>query len=249
MKLIKKIFLTFILGGCLASPMALAQVDLEGVKKEINDNWSKNIPTLPAVTEVKTTPISGLYEVVVDGEVFYTDRSGNYLILGELMDLKGQRNLTRDRQESLIAAIDFDQLPFDNAIVVKRGNGERKLVIFEDPNCSFCHKFERSLTTVDNVTLYIFLYPMLSDDSRVVATNIWCAQNPAKAWEDWMVREMKPAAAVCDSANAVLASNIQVARSYGIKGTPTLVFSDGSRIPGAVEPEMVETKFEELAKQ
>ncbi|MGL4668551.1 MAG: DsbC family protein [Saezia sp.] len=251
MKSIKKLILifTWVLGVCLASPMAQAQVDLEGVKNTINENWSKNIPTFPTVTEVRTTPISGLYEVVIGGEVVYTDRQGNYLLMGELMDLKGQRNLTQERLKSLVAVIDFDKLPFENAIVIKRGNGERKLVVFEDPNCSFCHKFERELMAVDNVTIYIFLYPILSNDSRTVATSIWCAQNPAKAWEDWMVRETKPTPTTCDQADAVLNANINVGRGYGINGTPTLVFTDGSRIPGAVGPEDVEAQFKEIAEQ
>ena len=249
MKLIKKIVLTAALVFGCVSPVAWAQMDLEGIRKTINENWTKNIPSFPEVTEVRTTPINGLYEVVVGGEVFYTDRQGDYLVLGELMDLKGQRNLTRERTDSLIAAIEFDKLPFENAIMVKRGNGARKLVIFEDPNCGFCHKFERELMAVDNVTLYIFLYPILSADSRVIATNIWCASNPEKVWEDWMVREIKPAVAACEGAQAVLDGNVAVAQSYVIKGTPTLVFTDGSRIPGAVEAQMVEARFKEIEEQ
>ena len=231
------------------SSVAWAQVDLEGVKKTINGNWAKSLPTFPEVTEVRATSINGLYEVIVGGEVFYTDRQGDYLILGELMDLKGQRNLTKERLDSLIAAIEFDKLSFENAIMIERGSGVRKLAVFEDPNCGFCHKFQRELMAVEDMTLYIFLYPMLSADSRTVATNIWCSENPQKTWEDWMVREIKPATAACEQARAVLDDNIKVAQSYGIKGTPTLVFTDGSRIPGAVAAQMVEAKFKEIEEQ
>lgn len=248
MKAIKKIFLAclVVVGGSLVSPMVLAQIDVEKVKNSINENWQKNMPTFPEVSEVRTTPISGLYEVTVGGDVVYTDSQGDYLMMGELMDLKGQRNLTQERMKELIAVIDFDALPFENAIVIKRGNGERKLVVFEDPNCGFCHKFEQDLIAVDDVTVYVFLYPILSGDSKVVAENIWCAEDPVKAWEDWMVRKVKPVAATCPQANKVLDANTALGREYRITGTPTLIFTDGSRIPGAVGPDIVEQKFEEL---
>ena len=119
-----------------------------------------------------------------------------------------------------------------------RGNGQRKVAVFEDPNCGYCKRFERDLQKVDNVTVYMFLYPILSPDSVEKSKNIWCAKDKAKAWTDWMVRDQSPAAASCDS--TVLARNTEFGKKYKITGTPTLIFADGSRVPGAINTQQIE---------
>jgi thiol:disulfide interchange protein DsbC len=126
-----------------------------------------------------------------------------------------------------------------------RGNGKRKLAVFEDPNCGYCKRFERDLQKVDNVTVYMFLYPILSADSTAKSRNIWCAKDKATAWMDWMVRDQVPATATCDT--SALNRNIEFGKKHKITGTPTLVFADGSRVPGAINAQQVE-KFLAEAK-
>ena len=231
----------------LLMPQAFAQAELEAVKQTVNEEWSQSMPAFPEVSEVRETPIQGLYEVRIGSEIAYTDAQGQFLVIGEIMDLKTHRNLTQERLESLIEKIKFDELNLENAITIKRGNGERKLVVFEDPTCGFCHKFERELAVLDNITIYVYLYPILSGDSRALSASIWCSDDRQKAWEDWMRREVKPTAGSCDGANKVLDENLQMGRRYQISGTPALVFTDGSRIPGAVGPDVVEARFKEIA--
>lgn len=108
--------------------------------------------------------MKGLYEVRIGNDVFYSNATGDYLIQGELIDTKAQRNLTEDRINQL-TAIDFKQLPLEDSIKIVRGNGERQIAVFEDPNCGYCKRFERDLQNVDNVTIHMFLYPILSRDS------------------------------------------------------------------------------------
>jgi thiol:disulfide interchange protein DsbC len=141
-----------------------------------------------------------LYEVRVDGtEIFYTDAKADFLIEGSLIDTRTKRNLTEERVEKL-TAIKFDSLPLKDAFTVVRGNGERKMAVFEDPNCGYCKRFERDLQKVDNVTIYMFLYPILGADSVEKSKAIWCAKEPGKSWLDWMVRDQSPASASCDTA-------------------------------------------------
>lgn len=241
----KRMMAAVVAMGCtLFATSCWAQVDLNALRDNLNTKWRQSMPNLPEVTQVHTTPITGLYEVVAGGEVIYTDLSGDYVLLGELLDIKSQRSLTQDRAATLIAQIDFDQLPLDQAIVIQRGDGSRKLAIFEDPNCGYCHKFERELVNVDNVTVYVFLYPILSQSSHALSRDIWCAENPAEAWQNWMIREVKPEEAQCDV--SAIDRNVLLGQGYSIKGTPTLVFEDGSRIPGAVPMETVEIRFAEI---
>lgn len=197
----------------------------------IRKTLAERIPQLEKIDEVRNTPMSGLYEVRVGTDLFYTDAKGNFLIQGELIDTKARRNLTEDRITKL-SAVDFSALPLKDAFVTVRGNGKRKLVVFADPNCGYCKRFERDLQKVDNVTIHTFLYPILSPDSVEKSRNIWCAKDRSNSWDDWMLRDKTPPTSTCDT--AALQRNLAFGKKHKITGTPTLIFADGSRVPGAI---------------
>jgi thiol:disulfide interchange protein DsbC len=203
------------------------------VESALRKNLPERLPNLPRIEQISRTPMTGIYEVRIGNELFYTDADGSYIINGEMMDTKARRNLTEERMEKLLA-IDFGQLPVKDAFVIVRGNGKRKLAVFEDPNCGYCKRFERDLQKVDNVTVYMFLYPILGPDSTEKSRAVWCAKDKGKAWLDWMVRSepLTKADASCDV--SALARNIEFGRKHKITGTPTLIFADGSRVPGAI---------------
>ena len=204
----------------------------------IRQALTERLPNLPKIDEISKTPMEGLYEVRVNKtEIFYTDSAGNYLIQGELIDTKGRTNLTEARIEKL-TALPFDSLPLKDAFTIVRGTGERKMAIFEDPNCGFCKRFERELEKLDNVTMHIFLYPILGPDSMVKSANIWCAQDKGKTFLDWMTQNVTPPEASCDT--AALQRNVSFGQQNRITGTPTTFFADGTRVAGAVPLERIE---------
>ena len=210
----------------------------------IRKTLAERIPQMEKIDEVQPTAMSGLYEVRIGTDIFYTDAKGNYLIQGELIDTRARRNLTEDRINKL-SAVDFAALPFKDAFTIVRGDGKRKVAVFEDPNCGYCKRFERDMQNVDNVTVYLFLYPILSPDSAEKSRNIWCAKDRTTAWEDYMVRDKTPAAATCDT--SALQRNLAFGKKYKITGTPTLIFADGSRVPGAIPAKDVEKRLGESA--
>ena len=200
----------------------------------IRKNLPARLPQFKQIDEVRKSEIPGLYEVRVDGvEIYYTDAKADFLIEGSLIDTRNKRNLTEERVEKL-TAIKFESLPIKDAFTVVRGNGERKMAVFEDPNCGYCKRFERDLQKVDNVTIYMFLYPILGADSVEKSKAIWCAKDRGTAWLDWMLRE-QPASSASGGCDATaLSRNVELGRKYKINGTPTLLFTNGSRVPGAV---------------
>lgn len=210
----------------------------------IRKNLGERIPQLPKIDEISKTPVNGLFEIRVGTDVYYSDAQGNYLIQGNLIETKNMRNLTQERVNKL-TAIAFDTLPFKDAFTIVQGNGKRQLAAFEDPNCGYCKRFERDLQKIDNVTLHLFLYPILGADSVEKSKAIWCAKDQGKAWQDWMLRSVTPPAASCDS--AALARNVELGRKFKINGTPTLVFADGSRVPGAISADEVEKRLAKSA--
>jgi thiol:disulfide interchange protein DsbC len=206
----------------------------------IRKNMAERLPQLKTIDEVSKTGIPGMYELRVNGsEIYYTDAQANYLIEGNLIDTRAKRNLTEERVTKL-TAVKFDDLPFKDAFTIVRGNGKRRVAVFEDPNCGYCKRFERDLQKIDNVTVYMFLYPILGADSNDKSKAIWCAKDQAKAWQDWMVRDLQISAAAADCDTAAITRNVALGRNHKITGTPTLIFIDGSRVPGAMDAKQVE---------
>ena len=225
------------LGFLLTS--ASAQTDVEAnIKKLIEPKLGTNVK----VDSVKKTPYAGWYEVLSGDEIFYTDEKVQYLFVGNVMDLNSRRNLTKARMESL-HSLNFKDLPFDLAFKQVKGNGKRVIAVFEDPNCGFCKRLRKGLENVDNITIYTFMYDILSDDSAVKSRNVWCTTDPAKTWNDWMVKGI-PAPEAPDSCMSNPHEKImELGAKLHISGTPAIFFEDGSRIPGFIDAAAMEEKL------
>ena len=236
------LMMTGLLAGAADNAPTVANAQRQvpaAIDAQLRKNLEQRLPSIGKVDEVARTPIQGVYEVRVGTDIFYSDAEGNYLINGQIIDTRARKNLTEERQDKLLA-IDFDALPVKDAFTVVRGNGKRKLAVFQDPNCGYCKRFERDLQKVDNVTIYMFLYPILGPDSTEKSKGHWCAKDKAKTWTDWMVKnEPAPKAdAACDV--GAIARNVEFGKKHKITGTPTLIFVDGSRVPGAIAAADVE---------
>jgi thiol:disulfide interchange protein DsbC len=237
--LLRNVFLQLLLPAALAGACLHASAQDAALRK----NLLERVPQLKTIDDIQKTDIPGIFEVRVNGtDIFYADAKANYIIHGSLIDTRNRRNLTEERIEKL-TAIQFDTLPIKDALTIVRGKGQRKLAVFQDPNCGYCKRFERDLQKIDNVTIYLFLYPVLGEDSKEKSKAIWCARDKTTAWLDWMVRDQPApaAAAMCDS--SPIDRNIEFGRKYKIQGTPTLVFSNGTRVPGAIDAKQVEKQL------
>lgn len=194
---------------------------------EIKSTLMKKVPQLGQIKQVNKSAVPGFYEVITQDHLFYSDEKANFLIDGAIYDLKSMRNITEERSRKLFA-IDFSKLPLENAIKEVIGKGERKLAVFTDPNCGYCKKLEGELLHMDNVTVYHFLFPLFPG-SEEKSRNVWCSKDRLQAWNDMMHDGKIPAAANCDTP---LEKNLALGRALKINGTPALIFSDGTIIPG-----------------
>ncbi len=188
------------------------------------------------VDSVTKTPYAGLYEVVIGDEIIYTDDKVTYIFTGNVIDAGTRRNLTEERQQQLLA-VNFSDLPLDQAIKTVRGNGRRVMVIFADPRCGFCKQFEQNLYKLTDVTIYTLLYPVIAPDSAEISRNIWCSKNPSQAWLDAMLKGQLPAASTCATP---LEKNLALGKRLRVTGTPTTFLPNGQRIVGARFPELVQ---------
>lgn len=213
----------------------IAPERLAGIQKA----FEQRFPGIQAEA-VRPTPFDGLYEVQVGLDLVYTDEQAQFVLQGSLIDARARRDLTAERLE-VLQQVAFDSLPLKDAIKQVKGSGAREVAVFEDPNCGYCKQLHKTLEGIDDITVYTFLYPILSPDSRTRSRNIWCAEDPAGVWREWMVHGKQPAVAECDTP---LQSNLALGRKLNVQGTPALFFADGSRINGAMPLEVLQQKFD-----
>ena len=224
---------------------ALAALSLGALAQEaaIRKNLAERLPNLPAIEEVSKTPFPGVWEVRLAGNrLLYSDNSGNYIFQGALIDTRNRVNLTEARVEQL-TAIDYKDLPFKDSFKLVKGKGTRQMAVFEDPNCSYCKRLHRELAKIDDVTVHVFLIPVLGEDSVDKTQRIWCAKDKAKTYTGWMLNNQPPEAGSCDT--TAIERNVRLASEHGINGTPTMFFTNDKRVPGFITADRIEAMLKE----
>ena len=219
--------------------IATASADEAEIKKAMEAKLGAKIES------VTKSGYLGLYEIYADGNIIYTDEKMTAFLAGaQLIDGKTMKNVTEERMHKL-TAITFSELPFERAIKQVRGDGKRVLATFEDPNCGYCKRLAKDLQKLDNVTIYTFLLPILSEDSLKKSKQIWCSADRAKSWNEWMVDGKAPNGKDdCDT--SAITKNQEFGRRLNINGTPTVFFADGQRVPGAIPVAKIEQKLSQI---
>ena len=209
----------FSLLSCI-SAISLANVET------LKINLSRYYPNIQ-VSNIKATEMLGLYSASLDNQIIYLDENAQYMLVGSMVRLKDQKNLTKDlmlQQNS----VDWKQLPFKDAIKTVKGTGKRQLFIFSDPNCPYCKRLEVELDKLNDVTIYTLIYPLKSQ-SITVSKQVWCDPNQAYAWKNLLQKNVQPKEKTC--ANPI-ERNLELGKKLGIEGTPTLIFGNGLKIVG-----------------
>jgi thiol:disulfide interchange protein DsbC len=212
---------------------------------EIKKNIEERFPGAK-VNSISKSPLPGIYEVVVDGsQVIYADENANHVMVGDLLETRTKRNLTREKADKL-AEVKFDSLPLDQALKFVKGDGSRKLAVFSDPDCPYCRRLEGELGKLNNVTIYNFIYPLpMHADAARKGRAVWCSANPNQAWVDMMLNGKEPQGSG-DCPNPVQA-NTDLGIKLNIQGTPAMFLSNGRRVPGLVPADKIEAMLAEAA--
>ncbi len=235
----------------LLTALLLIALPAHAGEAEIRQALKARFPSI-RVDGVQPAPLPGFYEVRFQSrsgpQILYSDAQGNFLFVdGHLIDAKNGRNLTEERLQKL-TAIEFGALPLDMAVKVQRGNGKRVLAMFSDPYCPYCRRLEQTLLQIDDITIYVFMYPVirpnLADHSRAV----WCAPDRAKAWLDLAASDTPKVPSNGPNCANPVDKVLELGRSLRITGTPTLFFANGERASGGMEVGQLRAKLDELAR-
>ena len=201
--------------------------DAKADEARIRAALKKNNPQIEKIDKVVKSDILGLYEVAIQGRLLYTDKDGRYIINGNIFEMKTMRNLTEERARELFK-VEYSKLPFELAMKRVKGNGQRQMAYFTDPNCGYCQKLETELKQLDNITLHVFLLANFPGSAEKIK-GVLCSKNPVKAWDDLMLNQVVPATGTCDTPMDKVA---QLSNTLNVNGTPAMIFSNGVLEPG-----------------
>ena len=199
---------------------------------------------------IQPAPIPGLFEVRVrtasGPQILYTDATGTHLIDGSIYHIASGKDLTEERLRRL-TAIKFESLPLDQAVKIQRGNGRRVLAMFSDPYCPYCQQFEQTLLKIDDITVYVFMYPVIRPQNADHSKAVWCSPDRAKAWLDLAIQHKRPAASAdCDNP---VDKNLELGRSLRVNSTPTLILANGEKVAGGMNLADLTATLDEVAKK
>ena len=223
--------------------MGSANADETALEDQIRDRFPS-----ASIDSISETEIMGLYEIVISGAIYYVDADFTYLFDGNLIELNSMRNVTSERASEIEkaelqkVAIPFHELPLEMAIKRVYGSGEREFAYFADPNCGYCRKFDKeTLGNISDATLYLFLYPVITEQSIPISKSIWCSADASAAWDDFIFDGVVPTAqGDCDNP---IDQILTFGKKMSVRATPTLFFSDGSRASGALSLEQLEARL------
>lgn len=234
------------LAACLLAALPAARADEARIRQSIEAKLGG-----AKVEGVLPTPVGGIFEVRFqsrDGpQIIYTDAQGAYIFTGSLIDAKNDRNLTEERMTKL-TAVEWSQLPLDLAIKIQRGNGKRAVAMFTDPYCPYCRRLEQNLLQINDLTVYVFMYPVIRPEAADHSRAAWCSKDRAKAWLELAANERPKIPAASPNCANPVDKVLELGRSLRVTGTPTLFFPDGVRAGGGMPLEQLRAKLDESAK-
>jgi thiol:disulfide interchange protein DsbC len=221
-----------------ASTALLGNAPLADIQKRLEERF-KGAP----IKGLRASVVPGVYEAVIGDDMIHFPASLDHFIVGNLIDAKTMTNLTEERTTEL-NAIDVKQLPLENAIKFVRGNGERVLFVFSDVDCPFCTRLEQTLQSMDNVTVYNFMFPIdsLHPQAHKKQAGIWCAKDRLAAWQDGVLRKKFDPNAKTDCKNPVEETKALGAK-LGVRATPSFFLADGRMVAGALPKEQIEVRL------
>lgn len=236
----KKIVLLVLLSVC--SSFSMANVD------SVKSKLAQQYPNVK-IDNIQATEMQGMYSANLDGQVVYINQQAQHIFVGSMIRIKDQHNLSKDlvQQRSTAtlsnASIDYAQLPLQDAIKTVKGNGQRSLVVFSDPNCPYCKTLDNHLAQLNNVTIYTFLYPLKSQSIQP-SKQVWCSSNRSYAWKNLIQNNRQPtAAANCDTP---IERNLALGQRLGLHGTPAIIFANGHRVMGAYPAKEIEKLWQQM---
>lgn len=204
----------------------VADSDIDAVKAALASSFPRG-----GEATIRPAPIGGLYQVELDGQVFYASADGKFIILGDMWELGSHKNLTEiERGKTavkLLASISEKKM-----IIIGPTDAKRTITVFTDVDCPYCVRLHQEVPELNRngVRVRYLFYPRsgIGGETYKRSVAVWCAADRIKAIgiaKAGGKLEMK----TCDNP---VAEEYRLGEKLGVNGTPTIFLEDGRRIGG-----------------
>lgn len=219
-----------ILLGVLFSISFGASADEQTIE-HIRKMLDQRLPDID-VTSVQPSPVTGVYELVSDGQIYYVSADGNYIFDGDLIDMEKRQNLTTQRKGGLHLALINELDEKDMMVYETPDQSQRSITVFTDVSCGYCRKLHAELDELleGGVRVRYLMFPRagLGSQAHKDLESVWCAEQPLDA----MTTAKAGGQIVPASCENPIESHVQLAEKVGLRGTPLIYLDNGQMIPG-----------------
>jgi thiol:disulfide interchange protein DsbC len=209
---------------------------------ELKQALSKRLPQFE-VTYIDKTPIEGVYQVIIGGQVIYMTRDARYMIDGNLVDLATKKNYSEDAM-SVIRLSEIDKLGEDDMVVYTPETIRHTITVVTDIDCPYCRRLHSEMDQymAGGVKVRYIFMPLKGQGDYRTTVSVWCAKDQnealdmAKAGADVEAKD-------CDNP---IDEHLKVARNLGVRGTPAIILQNGSMLPGYVPASKLLSELDKL---
>ena len=195
---------------------------------------------------VSETPIPGILQVQVNGDIVYATDDGKYLLQGRVIDLETRDDLTELAKATMRKEL-LDDVDLSTQITFSPAEPVYELTVFTDIDCGYCRKLHSQMAEYnqEGIAIHYMAFPRagIGSPSYDKAVSVWCASDQqsaltnAKAGED-------PVPEQCDNP---VTQQYELGKALGVTGTPALLTSNGQLIPGYVPPDQLRQRLDSMS--
>lgn len=203
-------------------------------RKNVKEVFKRNYPQIKFLN-IKKTDMAGIYEVIGKRGIIYFHLPSKNIIDGKIYHKYKDitKDITQEHWQKIMSERAKD-IPLDKAFIV--GKGKDKVIIFTDPDCPYCKKVYNFLKERDDITKYIFFFPLtrLHPEAEKKAAYILCHKDNKKIYEEILSNppQNQKINYACKQGQALLKEHLKIAQNIGIRSTPSL-FIKGEFVEGA----------------
>ena len=209
---------------------------------ELRDSLAKRLPQFD-VSMIDKTPIDGVYQVIIGGQVLYMTRDARYMIDGNLIDLSTKKNYSEDAM-AVIRLSEIEKLGEDKMIVYTPEKVKHTITVVTDIDCPYCRRLHSEMDQylAGGVQVRYIFMPLKGQGDYRTTVSVWCSKDQnealdmAKAGAEMEVKD-------CDNP---IEEHLKISRSLGVRGTPAIILQDGSMLPGYVPANKLITELASL---
>lgn len=232
--------------ACLLAASAYAEV-VEEKRTGIVEEKIRSLSPNATIIAVSETPIDGLLQVQVNSEIVYVTDDGKYLLQGPIMEIDTRINIT-DQAKSGIRLGLLAELNPDEQISFSPVDPKYELLVFTDIDCGYCRKLHKQISEYNDagIAIHYLAFPRagIGSASYDKFVSVWCADDQKKALT-LAKNGDDPEPQNCPNP---IADQYELGREIGVTGTPALVTTDGTLIPGYVPPQQLRKRLESMAE-